>query len=101
LRKVVEQARSLYRLWRFVRRKRIHEQRLGTKWQTEELNLNKKRLHKVIIPQGYNSHNTSILSSVYNLSTTCFGHCYCGHHQVGYNLSENWKEYEVKHNYVD
>jgi len=36
---------------------------------------------------------TTIVSAVYNLSTTCFGHCCCGHHQVGYNLSEKIYRY--------
>ena len=35
---------------------------------------------KVIILQGYSSHNTTIISGVYNLSTTCFGQCCCVHH---------------------
>ena len=41
---------------------------------------------KVIILQGYNSRNTTILSGVYNLSNTCFDRCCCGHLQVGYNI---------------
>jgi len=44
--------------------------------------------YKVIILQGCSSHNTTTLSAIYNLSTTCFGQCCCGHHQVAYNLSE-------------
>ena len=48
---------------------------------------------KVIIVQGYSSPNTTILSGVYNLSTTCFGQCCWGHHQVGYNLSEKLYTY--------
>jgi len=27
-------------------------------------------------------------------STTCFGQCCCGHHQVGYNLSEKLYRYD-------
>jgi len=42
---------------------------------------------QVMILQGYSGRNTTTLSGVYNLSpTTCFGHCCCGHHQVGYNF---------------
>ena len=53
--------------------------------------------HKVIrvILLGYSSNNTTILSSVYNLSTTCFGRCCCGHQQVGYNLSEKLYRYDI------
>ena len=36
---------------------------------------------RVIILSGYSSRNTTVLSGVYNLSTTCFGHCCCGHLQ--------------------
>jgi len=54
---------------------------------------------KVIIVQGYSSPNTTILSGVYNLSTTCFGQCCCGHHQVGYNLSDKLYRYDITQNY--
>jgi hypothetical protein len=56
--------------------------------------------HKVIILWWYCSHNTTVLSSVYNLSTstTCFGQCCIGHHQVGYNLSEKLYRYDITQN---
>jgi len=53
---------------------------------------------KVIILYGYSGHNTAILSAVHNLSTTCFGQCFCGHHQVGYNLSEKLYRYDITQN---
>ena len=57
---------------------------------------------KVIILQGHSSHNTIILPGVYNLSTstTCFGQCCCGHHQVGYNLSEKLYRYDITQNEI-
>jgi hypothetical protein len=53
---------------------------------------------KLITVPVYSSHNTAILSGVYNLSTACFGHCCCGHHQVGYNLSEKLYRYDITQN---
>jgi len=70
-------------------------------WHTSELLLESPVVEisllepKVIILRGYSSHNTDILSAVYNLSTTCFGQCCCGHHQVGYNLSEKLYWYDI------
>ena len=46
----------------------------------------KKRLKSVIILKGYSSHNTTISSDVYNISTTCFDHCCSDHLQVGYKF---------------
>jgi len=47
---------------------------------------------KVIILEWYGSHNTGL----YNLSTTCFGQCCCGHHQVGYNVSGKLYKYNTE-----
>ena len=41
--------------------------------------------YKETIMHGHDRHNTSILTIIHNMSTTCFGQYYFDHHQVGYN----------------
>ena len=56
-------------------------------WQ-DSLKILKESIHKETIMHGHDRHNTTILSVIHNMSTTCFGQYYfCffflrGHHEV-------------------
>jgi len=40
--------------------------------------------------KGTIMHNTTIFAIIHKVSTTCFGHFWFGHHQVGYNYQRNY-----------
>jgi len=41
--------------------------------------------HKVTIMHRHCSYNTTIFAILHNVSTTCFGNFWFGHHQVRHN----------------
>ena len=52
--------------------------------------------HKETTVHGHDRHNTTILSIIHNMSTTCFGQCYFWPSSGWIKLSEKTTQYNIK-----